>query len=511
MQWLENSTLAEALTRGLASHYLYLGRILASNHESRHCSSAGSPRLSKTDHGQQKLELEVSQTYLAYWQDVYEILENKNIRQGLLDSFRRFFLDDILRPAICASVKDTSKHVVYVWLGAIFDILRIPAVVELTIGHCFGTGAPYESTHLAASPTSTILLDEMHNVPLQSGRFSLEKYVLCYLDSDAEDCRLAAITLLDSLVVHHWQIVAPVFCSGKKVTKVEAVRAFGRIDQRRRVNSLACAGLIATEITQSTKNHTYDADSRLVAQCEDLERLLCPLTDTSDQITVSAAQCTFQGSDALLASLLLVLQNFFENSIELNLALSKLWTDLVSSPHQSLDGLLWATVAKDFYNESFLEANFENSTERLLDELEGAYQEELESLQEIESSFFDETDIGASDTQGNDMYSTDEVSRDLPPLVASLVTLSARVRGYKTDNTFTTAEIEAYKGDLEAMCNLTTTGAREETRHRWQGLPTPAFERTILWCNMFIFEEFIEELKGTVQVRQSLWDPCEYI
>lgn len=537
-KWIGESELPTFLAVGIGSNYSALGLKIVPNGTA--LNGLFLPRTHLDDPNQagdvSTATFDRFMMYLCYWQDMLATISSVQLKSIFLTSLRALFLECILYPALLQTSSEDTASVVAVttYLTIILEVIHIPDLIDMTLNYLFAS----EVTDLSASTAA-----------FQPEIFSLKDFILDNLESESPEIKVATLRLLGTIMRKHWHYVCPKLMRTVPIT--QPITIGHHIKEMQILQSLI-SPVVSIESSQSYENYLHDARASLEAQNDRIDELFM-LTGRSAAVLISGRTAplktkhTLAANDALLGHILRLLATFLANTIELNLALTKVIADLASCRYRCLDGwLLFASA------DSWIAAPGSIAPDHTMQN-QSVVEQDRELIADLERAYDSEGDASSDD--GNDASYYAERARALPswsnfpPFLTTFKQLSAQIGQYKS-------EIDSLEQDIQdrrvALERVGTPEVRPAMRNRFSNpsiisqsrkmfsgdgsisessrnhsatsLPSAfglANSETssnpkesahvsvdLLINNIILYEEFIKELMSIVQVRRSLYDSC---
>ncbi|KAL8837445.1 MAG: hypothetical protein Q9170_002531 [Blastenia crenularia] len=320
-------------------------------------------------------------SFLAFWQDVLERCQSRDIKATLLDHFEFLFLRPLLYPSLVESsdIDSGSSVAVMTYLRCILEGLSHPDITGLILRYMLGAAA--QSVEVSKPSRPSTLAQRRKSQTLISNNairiddpspdlITLTNILLGYLKSQNQQTVTASLRLLGT-ILRSWHGL-----SNTTIMKVSSPMTLSL----KRLRSLHDQQLEAFYILAEEISADDNAlEEHFESQLEDAQVLvemhpcsadwLLPSSDTLEKIIARdpLLQRTIVHDDPLLDCLLSLLEDFLVNDIVVNLSLSETLAALASCGMTSLDGWLLPSVSDDTHRTSYdeRETRVDPSTEKV--------------------------------------------------------------------------------------------------------------------------------------------------
>ncbi|KAF7719971.1 Uncharacterized protein PECH_008164 [Penicillium ucsense] len=356
-KWLIESDLATLMATGLGALYSQLGGLILTSVDD------DVPRIiALSDHSKEETALhptlsdamDAFMSYLLFWQDTIDHCKSAEVNDTLLDHFQVLFLEQLLYPSLLESsdVAGGSTAAVMTYLYRILDSIDQGELVHRILDFLLASSPPVED-QMSMSASRRKSLDVLAALASEAAQpspslFNLRDLALLGLQSSNRQTVLATLRLLNVVLQrHHHFARALILTLPNQPVRQRSVGALNA--ELEHLFDLATSLVVEPSLDQTYEN--YLADATWV-----LESRLClpvSLEEADDEVPLPRP---LQQDDPIIQELLGHVQNFFTNSIVVNLSLTGVLMSLASSHLFSLDG--WVLVDP---------ARFEKSTESGLD------------------------------------------------------------------------------------------------------------------------------------------------
>ncbi|OKP14070.1 hypothetical protein PENSUB_339 [Penicillium subrubescens] len=352
-KWLIESDLATLMATGLGALYSQLGGLTFTP------TDETVPRIvALSDHAKEETALhpalseamDAFMSYLLFWQDTIDHCKSAEVNDTLLDHFQVLFLEQLLYPSLLESsdVAGGSTAAVLTYLCRILDSIDQGELVHRILHFLLASSPPPEepmsmSVMSASRRKSLDVLAALASEAAQPSPslFNLRDLALLGLHSSNRQTVLATLRLLNVVLQRHHPFArALVHTVPSQPARQRSVGAFNA--ELEHLLGLGTSLIVEPTLNESFENYVADAVWVLES------RLCLPVSmdATEDEIPLPLQ---LQQDDPIIQALLVCVENFFTNSVIVNLALTGVLMSLASSHLFSLDG--WILVDPVQYNQ----------------------------------------------------------------------------------------------------------------------------------------------------------------
>ncbi|KAK9463779.1 Retinoic acid induced 16-like protein-domain-containing protein [Lipomyces oligophaga] len=271
-------------------------------------------------------------SYLEFWQDTQEHCASATIQTKLLEKFKILFLQQLLLPTLVESTDVFGSTViiaVMTYLRAIFDCLHGRDVVTTLISVLMQTMTR------KPIPNSPELNDE------RSMNFNLVSLITSGLESSSQQIVASALRLVSTLVRKHYPYLLDNVFQVTRLTKdkefIPTVVPFNVYSSEIEFFVTMIPSLDSADDMQSQSYDSYLRDTRNSIESHPFFPDFSILNDSdSNEQRLNLFSHTLNNDDKTLSDLLRLLSQFFVNSVEVNLVLTKVFVELASCGWVSL-------------------------------------------------------------------------------------------------------------------------------------------------------------------------------
>ena len=377
-EWVVASDLPTLLASGLGALYSQLSRELSLLHSDATLPAVLAMSDYNTAHLQPTAELAYSERHqnhmrtflsnLAFWQDVLDHCRSADVKQTLLDHFQILFLQQLLYPSLLQSSDADAGSAVAVltYLTAMFESLEYPDLMSMILRYLLAiprtsTNVDKASVSPAQPPPSVMTLrrredlmqdtaPEDSNDVVEPALFSLVDLTLHNIDSSNEQSIFGALGLASTILVKQKTFAFGTLLRVEDVKQSKFERTVGALASE--VELLAGLGASVHEhagLERAFAGLVEDAQVAIEMQLQlEPPELQRPQKDHK-RLTRSYI---LSPTDPLLQALTMLLQNFFTNSVHVNLALTQAIISIALCLEIRLDGWLAMTSNSDDYVDS---------------------------------------------------------------------------------------------------------------------------------------------------------------
>ncbi|KAI2790588.1 hypothetical protein POX_d06109 [Penicillium oxalicum] len=342
-KWLIESDLATLMATGLGALYSQLGGLIFTSTEDQ------VPRIiALSDHSEEETALhpalsdamDAFMSYLLFWQDTIDHCKSAEVNDTLLDHFQVLFLEQLLYPSLLESsdVAGGSTAAVLTYLYRILDSIDQGELVHRILHFLLASSPPHEDP-MSMSASRRKSLDVLAALTSEAAQpspslFNLRDLALLGLQSSNRQTVLATLRLLNVVLQRHHPFArALIHTLPSQPATQRSVGAYNA--ELGHLFELATTLIMEPTLNQSYENYVADATWVLES------RLCLPVTFEEAEGDIPLP-LPLQQDDPIIQELLACVQNFFTNSVVVNLSLTGVLMSLASSHLFSLDG--WVLV-----------------------------------------------------------------------------------------------------------------------------------------------------------------------
>ncbi|KAI9712089.1 MAG: hypothetical protein M1820_001798 [Bogoriella megaspora] len=377
-QWLVESDMPTLMATGLGALYSQLSRKLSILHPTDELPVI----LSLSDYADLQpsrdaeslfsshftVEMDTYLSYLTFWQDVLQHCRSEEVKATLIDHFQILFLQQLLYPSLLESsdVDGGSSVAVLTYLRRILDSLEHPDLVHMILQYLLALPelAPSRPKGPSRTPTiekrrmSLMLLNEPEKEEdkLSPSLFNLVDLVINSVSSRNIQTVIAALKLVSLILDKNHVYAIDTLVRNLPCKNRAPQRTIGALDAEVEAYlSLAEEIGGGEELEDALDNHLADVQMLLETHpCS--ARFLTPQGVNNPTISQhpSSNLCLkpvdvhyLNSDDPLFTSFLRLLETFFTNNVETNLALTDAIISLASCPCIRLEG--WLAVEPSKY------------------------------------------------------------------------------------------------------------------------------------------------------------------
>ncbi|PYH49135.1 uncharacterized protein BP01DRAFT_310481 [Aspergillus saccharolyticus JOP 1030-1] len=370
-RWLIESDLATLMATGLGALYSQLGSLTFPENTDENIPHI----VALSDHANQETALppllgpsmDSFMSYLLFWQDTIDHCKSAEVNGTLLDHFQVLFLEQLLYPSLLESsdVEGGSTAAVMTYLYRILESVNQEDLVHRILHFLLASPSDSEPVTIDMSVSRRKSLDVLAAFSEEAARpspslFNLRDLTLLGLQSANRQTTLATLRLMTVVLQRHHSFARSLIRTVPG--QIAKQRTVGALD----VELQQLLGMATSIVDDPTLNDSYD--NYLKDGLAILESRLCMALsedNPEDHLPLELRQ-----DDPIVHELLHRLQNFFTNSVVVNLALTEVLGSIVASHLISLDGWLLVDPAKYVYPPTE-----ETETPSLLDQIKHAYEE----------------------------------------------------------------------------------------------------------------------------------------
>ncbi|OKL60420.1 hypothetical protein UA08_03978 [Talaromyces atroroseus] len=301
-------------------------------------------------------------SYLLFWQDTVDHCQSKEVNDTLLDHFEVLFLEQLLYPSLLESsdVKGGSTSAVLTYLCRLLESIDQPKLIHRTLQ--FLMAAPthaepvievsqslhYKNLSLSRRKSLDVLatLTEAEDQRLSPSLFNLSDLILMSIKSRNKETVVATLRLLTVIVRRHHSFAESLIKTKESVSGPR--RTVGALNEELQ-RYLSFATRIVNDPSLNDSFEQYSKDATLILE----SRLFIPSPRSSTLDGPTDQPLDICLDDAIFKEILNLLNNFFSNSVNVNLGLTGLITSLASSNLISLNGWLLVDPSNYEYKTEF--------------------------------------------------------------------------------------------------------------------------------------------------------------
>ncbi|RDW90273.1 uncharacterized protein DSM5745_02048 [Aspergillus mulundensis] len=376
-RWLIESDLATLMATGLGALYSQLGSLTSSldvEPEVPHI-------ISHSDHAEQETALPPAlgasmdsfMAYLLFWQDTIDHCKSAEVVATLLDHFQVLFLEQLLYPSLLESsdVEGGSTAAVLTYLYRILASVDqddlVQRILLFLLASPSGSDVHEKKKNMSASRRKS--LDVLAAFSEEAARpspslFNLRDLVLLGLQSPNRQTVLATLRLLTVILQRYSSFATSLIRTNPGQPAKQ--RTIGALNaELGQLLTLATSIIDEPTLDQSFDNYLKDASWILES------RLCIPLPDNgSENLPLEIRQ-----EDPIFRQLLGCLENFFTNTVIVNLALTEVLMSIASSHLMALDGWLLVDPAKYEYARVDGVSEEDDSSTDILNQVHSVYRQ----------------------------------------------------------------------------------------------------------------------------------------
>ncbi|KAI9035904.1 uncharacterized protein KD926_002620 [Aspergillus affinis] len=377
-RWLIDSDLATLMATGLGALYSQLGSLTFTETPEEKVPAI----IALSDHGTQDTALPPSlgvtmdsfMSYLLFWQDTIDHCKSAEVNGTLLDHFQVLFLEQLLYPSLLESsdVQGGSTAAVLTYLYRILESIDQDDLVHRILHFLLASPTGFESTPVGKGVDMSVSrrksLDVLAAFSEEAARpspslFNLRDLALLGMQSANRQTVLATLRLMAVVLQRHHTFARSLIRTiPGQPAKQRTVGALNAELQQ----FLGMATSILDEPTLDDSFENYLKDATLIVESH------LSLPPAEDDDPEEDIPFEIKQDDPIVEELLNCLDNFFTNSVIVNLALTEVLMSIASSHLLSLDGWLLVDPAKYKYGRGDAEATDQTN---ILDQIQLAYEE----------------------------------------------------------------------------------------------------------------------------------------
>lgn len=306
-------------------------------------SAPGQEDLEELESNQIHLQMFVS--YLEFWQDTLSHCKSEKIRSVLLEKFDSLFLQQLLIPFLAESADMNSGDLmiaVMTYLRTIFDTLQEADIINLILSALMTNSERNQSKN--SKPGLDAEEDEIYPRRQTKATFNMADLIIESLESQSQQTVGAALRLVSTLIRKHYPYVLDTIFNVNKISDsfIPSVTPFNVYSKE----MAFFMGLIPEEEVEEIQSQSYER------YLQESRQLLESHSWFPENLSSSVSMNGTDRSKLLLHSinsdgqtwkcLLRLLSQFFANSVEINLILTRVFIELASCGWASLRG--WMLV-----------------------------------------------------------------------------------------------------------------------------------------------------------------------
>ena len=347
-EWVVSSDLPTLMASGLGALYSQLSRELSILHPDATLPAVLAMSDYSTTHTRATAESAFSErhqshmttflSYLAFWQDVLDHCRSGDVKQTLLDHFQILFLQQLLYPSLLQS-SDTdagSSVAVLHYMNAMLESLEYPDLMNMMLAYLLAiqddqtiSDTPISPANPPRSPTTvrrreSLMLLTAPKDPddaVEPTLFNLVDLITNNINSKNSQSVFAALKLASTLLNRQKKFAFGTLLRVQKPRKYDTLRTFGALDLDLEKY---------TELATSLHDHVA-LDDAFAGLAEDVRLSIeaqVPFLSSSSQqpdqdLDYTAGRYIISTEDHFLRALRTLLQTFFTNSVDVNLALTQ--------------------------------------------------------------------------------------------------------------------------------------------------------------------------------------------
>ncbi|KAK3676093.1 hypothetical protein LTR78_003843 [Recurvomyces mirabilis] len=393
-EWVISSDLSTLMASGLGALYSQLSRELSILHPDATLPAVLAMSDYSTTHPRATAESAFSErhqahmvtflSYLAFWQDVLDHCRSADVKQTLLDHFQILFLQQLLYPSLLQS-SDTdagSSVAVLTYLCAMLEELQYPDLVEMMLAYLLNIrpgaletvpstpvtpvrpGMPPRSPTTQRRRQSLMLLTAPKDPEeaMEPSLFNLTDLVLNSARSSNAQTIFAALRLITTMLNRQRKYMFGTLLRTRKESSIATIPEDGPAPSLGRLQidssgygvhhvppsqTVGAHELMLsryTDLVVALYGHVFPGET-YESVCEDTRYYIEAQAITSlaaQDIEQTPNSRTLPRRDPLLRALTARLENFFTDSLDVNLALTQTLITMASCIELRLDS--WVTL-----------------------------------------------------------------------------------------------------------------------------------------------------------------------
>ncbi|KAI9376063.1 Retinoic acid induced 16-like protein-domain-containing protein [Aspergillus egyptiacus] len=376
-RWLIESDLATLMATGLGALYSQLGSLTFSLDEELKIPHI----IAHSDHAEQEtalppalgVSMDSFMAYLLFWQDTIDHCKSAEVVATLMDHFQVLFLEQLLYPSLLESsdVEGGSTSAVLTYLYRMLASIDQEDLVHRVL-HFLLASASDSDAHITRSKEMSASrrksFDVLAAFSEEAARpspslFNLRDLALLGLRSPNRQTVLATLRLLAVILQRHPSfsrfLIRTIQGHPARQRTVGALNA-----ELEQLLTMATSIVDEPTLDESFGNYLKDASWILESQ------LCIPVSKN----LMEAEPLQLRTDDPIIRELLGCLENFFSNTVIVNLALTEVLMSIASSHLVALDGWLLVDPSKYNYTKSGGPAA-EHGVPDILEQVRSIYQE----------------------------------------------------------------------------------------------------------------------------------------
>ncbi|GKZ32235.1 hypothetical protein AbraIFM66950_001461 [Aspergillus brasiliensis] len=379
-RWLIESDLATLMATGLGALYSQLGNLTFPENTDENIPHI----IALSDHAQQDtalppllgMSMDSFMSYLLFWQDTIDHCKSAEVNGSLLDHFQILFLEQLLYPSLLESsdVQGGSTAAVLTYLYRILESVHQEDLVHRILHFLLASPSDSEPAtvgkNVGMSASRRKSLDVLAAFSEEAARpspslFNLRDLALLGLQSTNRQTVLATLRVMSTVLQRHHTFARSL------IRTVPGQHAKQRTVGALNVELEQLMNMATSTVDDPTLNESYD--NYLKDGMAILEARLCipPAEDYPEE----SLPLELRHDDPIVRELLNCLENFFTNSVIVNLALTEVLGSIASSHLIALDGWLLVDPSKYIYSTSTNESSDETPSTSLIKQIQLAYEE----------------------------------------------------------------------------------------------------------------------------------------
>ncbi|KAF2481665.1 Retinoic acid induced 16-like protein-domain-containing protein, partial [Neohortaea acidophila] len=362
-EWIVSSDLPTLMATGLGALYSQLSRELSILHPDATLPAVLAMSDYSTTHPRATAESAFSDrhradmatflSYLTFWQDVLDHCRSADVKRTLLDHFQILFLQQLLYPSLLQSsdIDAGSSVAVLTYMNAMLESLERPDLISMMLEYLLAVKTGYlaeldqsvSSLEPPRSPTSmrkrqsllTLTASQHPDDEVEPALFSLVDLILNNVRSPNPQSAFAALKLATTILARQRNLALGTIL---KVEKADYTTA-------RTIGALEVETEEYTELATSLHNHSglEDAYIGLAEDARTTVEAQVPFQSPTLQsqgpgdVEMSSSLFILSRNGAFLRASIALLQTFFSNSIDVNLALTQTFISIAACTAIRLD------------------------------------------------------------------------------------------------------------------------------------------------------------------------------
>ncbi|KAM0273502.1 hypothetical protein ACHAQH_008327 [Verticillium albo-atrum] len=385
-QWIVESDLSTLMSTGLGALYSQLSRKLVIDHLphdlppvlalSDYQHPASTYEITSSCSPDFQLHLETFLSHLLFWQDVLEHCKSVEVKQTLLEHFQVIFLQQLLYPSLLESsdIDGGSSVAVLTYLRRILESLDHPDMINLILHYLLGLPShlpgrgPGSRTSISdarkrkSMDLASMMASANSDTTATPLLFNLVDLILACLRSHNQQTIHVTLQLVSAILKRHHRYAVITLLRTDVIVGEKAKRTIGAHEQE--VDFLVnLAGSIGgqdnfDEVYDSIVKDTmarlesHPCSLKLVApKISTNNHELPAIPDSLPGAPRDVPQHTLRPDDPLLNTLLDLLETFFMNPVDTNLALTDTVVNLAICGYMSIEGWVLRNPQKYTFHE----------------------------------------------------------------------------------------------------------------------------------------------------------------